>query len=63
MYVCVMMSDLGIADCCELSCGCSELNPDPLEKRSVLLTPDPFLQPDWLNCINNSPSFPPVSFI
>ena len=36
-------SDL-ITDGCEPSCGCWELNSEPLEEQSVLLTSEPSLQ-------------------
>ena len=48
MYVCVRVSDspgTGVTDRCELSCGCWELNPGPLEEQSMLLTTEPSLQP------------------
>ncbi|MGE9804779.1 hypothetical protein ACQP3L_29790, partial [Escherichia coli] len=45
MYVCVRVSDLGVTDSCELSCGCWELNPSPLEELQVLLTTEPSVQP------------------
>ena len=35
----------GVTDSCELPYGCWELNPGPLEEQSVLLTAEPFLQP------------------
>ena len=35
----------GITDCCELPCGCWELNWGPLEKQPVLLTAEPSFQP------------------
>ena len=35
MYVCIKMSDLGVRDSCELSCGCWELNSGPLEEQPV----------------------------
>lgn len=38
-------SGAGIADCCELSCGCQGSNPGPLEGQPLLLTPQPSLQP------------------
>jgi hypothetical protein len=34
-----------ITDGCEPPCGCWELNSGPLEEQSVLLTPEPSLQP------------------
>ena len=34
-----------ITDGCESPCGCWELNSGPLEDQSVLLTPEPSLQP------------------
>jgi hypothetical protein len=37
-------SDL-ITDGCEPPCGCWDLNLGPLEEQSVLLTPEPYLQP------------------
>jgi hypothetical protein len=37
-----------IADGCEPPCGCWELNSGPLEEQSVLLTPEPSLQPTSL---------------
>jgi hypothetical protein len=36
---------IGIRDHCELPRRCWELNPDSLEDQSVLLTPEPSLQP------------------
>jgi len=38
-------SETGIPDSCELPCGCWELNLDPLEEQSVLLSTEPSLQP------------------
>ena len=35
-------------DSCELPYGCWDLNPDPLEEQSVLLTTKPSLQPPTL---------------
>ena len=35
----------GVTDCCELPCGCWEVNWDPLEEQSVFLTTEPFFQP------------------
>ena len=52
LYVCVMVSDLGVTDSCELPCRCWELNPGPLEEWSVLLTTEPFLQPPKLKNFN-----------
>ena len=37
-----------ITDGCEPPCGCWEWNSGPLEKQSVLLTAEPFLQPRLL---------------
>jgi hypothetical protein len=34
-----------VTDSCELSCGCWESNPGPLEEELVLLTTEPSLQP------------------
>ena len=34
-----------ITDGCESPCGCWELNSEPLEEQSVLLTTEPPLQP------------------
>jgi hypothetical protein len=34
-----------ITDDCEPPCGCWELNSEPLEEQSVLLTTEPSLQP------------------
>jgi hypothetical protein len=34
-----------ITDGCEPPCGCWELNSEPLEEQSVLLTSEPSLQP------------------
>lgn len=34
-----------LTDSCELSYGCWQLNPGPMEKQSLLLTADPSLQP------------------
>jgi hypothetical protein len=49
VYVCVMVSDrcpgTGVTDSGELPCGSWELNLDPLEKQSVLLTSESSLQP------------------
>jgi hypothetical protein len=36
---------IGVSDRCELSCGCQELNPGPLEEQPVLLTTEPSFQP------------------
>jgi hypothetical protein len=48
MDVRVRVSFLGVKDSCELlPCGCWELNPGPLKKQSVLLTAEPFLQPQF----------------
>jgi hypothetical protein len=38
---------------CEPPCGCRELNSGPLEEQSVLLTTEPFLQPDLFIIILN----------
>ena len=35
----------GVIDSCELSYGCWELNPGPLEEQPVFLTSEPSLQP------------------
>jgi hypothetical protein len=41
-YVClyegVISPETGVADGCELPCGCWELNPGPLEEQLVFLT-------------------------
>ena len=37
--------ELEFTDSCELPRGCWELNLGPLEEQSVLLTPEPSLQP------------------
>ena len=34
-----------ITDGCKPACGCWELNSGPLEEQSVLLTSEPYLQP------------------
>jgi hypothetical protein len=34
-----------VIDVCEPPCGCWELNSEPLEEQSVLLTAEPSLQP------------------
>ena len=34
-----------LTESCELSCGCWELNPGPLEGQPVLFTAEPFPQP------------------
>ena len=50
VYICVCPTSLcrspgtGIADSCELPCGCWELNPGPSEEQLVLLTPESSLQ-------------------
>lgn len=44
MYVYAKVSDLEVTDSCELSFGCWELNPGPLEEQSEFLTAKPFLQ-------------------
>jgi hypothetical protein len=36
-----------ITDGCEPPCGCWELNSEPIEEQSVLLTAEPSLQPHW----------------
>jgi hypothetical protein len=36
-------------DGCEPPCGCWDLNSGPLEEQSVLLTTEPFLQPNILS--------------
>jgi hypothetical protein len=36
---------IGVTDSCEPPCGCWELNSEPLEEQSVLLTTEPSLQP------------------
>ena len=38
LYVCVRVSDPLELQSYELSCGCWELNPDPLKEQPVLLT-------------------------
>jgi len=38
----------GVTDSCELTCGCWELKPGPLEEQPVLLTSEPSLQPPHL---------------
>jgi hypothetical protein len=43
LYEGVRSPGTGIVDSCELSCGCWELNPGPLEEQPVLLIP--VLQP------------------
>jgi hypothetical protein len=35
-----------ITDGCESTCGCWELNSEPLEEQSTLLTIEPSLQPE-----------------
>ena len=45
----------GVTDSCELSCGCWELNPGPLEEQLVLLTAERTLQAlknDILRCLS-----------
>jgi hypothetical protein len=37
----------GVADGCELPCGCWESNLSPLEEQAVLLTAEPCLQTPW----------------
>ena len=41
----VRSSEAGVTGSGESPCGCWELNPDPLEEQSVLLTAEPTLQP------------------
>jgi hypothetical protein len=41
----VIFPGTGVADRCELPCGCWELNSGPLEEQPVLFTAEPFLQP------------------
>jgi hypothetical protein len=36
-------SGTGVTDCCELPCGCWELNLDPLEEQPLPLTTEPSL--------------------
>ena len=52
MCVCVRVSDTGVTDTCELSCGCWELNLGPLEEQSEeLLTTESSLQsPTYAFC-------------
>ena len=38
-----------IADSCELTCGCWELDPGPLVEQPVHLIAEPYLQPHWLH--------------
>jgi hypothetical protein len=48
MYSGVQVSDppeTGVADCCELPCGCWDLNPGLLGEQPVLVTTEPSLQP------------------
>jgi len=50
MYICtpekgIRFHRTTVIDGCEPPCGCWELNLGPLEKQSVLLTPEPSLQP------------------
>lgn len=35
----------GVMDGCDPSCGCRELNPDPLQKQQTILITEPSLQP------------------
>lgn len=35
MYACVKMSDLGVNDSCDLSCGCCELSLGPLGEQPL----------------------------
>ena len=53
LYVClcegVRSSGARVTDRCELSCGCWELNPGPLEEQPVLLTTE--LSPQLLPSI------------
>lgn len=44
MYVYVRVSNLGVTDSCGLPCGCWDLNPGPLKKKSVSPTIKPSLQ-------------------
>jgi hypothetical protein len=45
MYVSVKMPYIGVSESCERPFGYWELNLGPLEEQSVLLTAEPFLQP------------------
>lgn len=50
IYLCkgVGYSGTGIIDSCELSCGCWELIPGPLQEQPVFLIVEPFLQPQTI---------------
>jgi hypothetical protein len=51
MYICVRVLDpLNQSYSCQLSCGCWELNPGPLEKYPVLLPAEPALQAHFCVC-------------
>lgn len=36
--------EIGVTNDCELFCECQELNPDPLQKKQVLLTTELYFQ-------------------
>ena len=40
-----------VSNGCYMTYGCWELNPDPLQEQSMLLTPEPALQPHILVCV------------
>lgn len=50
MSICTSEEDIGsqgtsVIDCCELTRGCQELNPGPLEEQQpVFITTNPFLK-------------------
>jgi hypothetical protein len=49
LHVCLCKSvrflGTGVADSCELSNGCGELNLGPLEEQTVIVTTEPSLRP------------------
>ena len=45
-YGSVRSSGTGVTNSCELTCGCWQLNLDPLEEQPVFLTTEPSLQPN-----------------
>jgi hypothetical protein len=47
-YKGVRFPETGVRDNCKLSCGCWELNLDPLEEKPMPLTAEPSLQPQDL---------------
>jgi hypothetical protein len=54
-----------ITDGCEPPCGCWELNPEPSEEKSVLLTSEPSLQPVLAQSQNefSQLGFPPLECV